>query len=84
MRGVRKSIHVFGELFGEGTAKDLERLADTVIPGEVKPRLSRSLARLRMMLHAILTQAPSTSEAEEIAEIIDRTIEELRKHVKDD
>jgi len=85
MRGVRQSIHVFGELFGEEMSEELASLAETGQRDKsITPQLARSLKRLRMVLHAILTQRPSAAEANEIGKTIDYAIEELKKYVKGD
>jgi len=85
MRGVRQSIRVFGELFGEEMSDDLARLTAA---GEgslsITPQLHRSLKQLRLVLHTILLQRPSNTQADEIRKTIDPVIEELRKHVKSD
>jgi len=85
MRGVRQSIHIFGELFGEKMSDDLARLTEAGQGAQsITPQLARSLKRLKMMLHAILMQRPSASEANEIGKTVDYAIEELKKYVKDD
>ena len=85
MRGVRQSIHVFGELFGEEMSDDLARLTAAGQSSQsITPQLVRSLKRLRMVLHAILMQHPSPTEAESIARTVDHAIEELKEYVKND
>lgn len=85
MRGVRQSIHVFGELFGEEVSDDLARLTEAGQSNRlITPQLARSLKQFRMVLHAILMQRLSTSEANQVRQTIDDAIEELKKHVKDD
>ena len=84
MRGVRRSIHVFGELFGSSASDELERFVEAASRGVADPRLSRSLGRLRMLLHTILMRCPSEREAEEIAVVVDRAVEELKGYVEGD
>jgi len=83
MRGVRQSIHVFGELFGEEMSDDLALLTEAGEGSQsITPQLTRSLKRLKMVLHAILMQRPPASKANEIAKTVERAIEELKKYVK--
>lgn len=85
MRGVRQSIHVFGELFGKEMSDDLARLTEAGQGSQsISPQLARSLKQLRLILHAILVQRLSPSEANEIAKTVEHAIEELKKYVKDD
>ncbi|MCD6136823.1 helix-turn-helix transcriptional regulator [Candidatus Bipolaricaulota bacterium] len=85
MRSVRQSIHVFGELFGEEVSDDLARLTEAGQGFQsISPQLARSLKQLRLILHAILMQRPSTAEADEIAKTVEHAIEELKNYVKDD
>jgi len=85
MRGVRQSIHVFGELFGKEMSGDLARLTEAGQGSQsISPQLARSLKQLRLILHAILVQRLSPSEANEIAKTVEHAIEELKKYVKDD
>lgn len=85
MRGVRQSIHVLGELFGDEVSDDLARLSEAGQGSQsTSPRLARSLKQLRLILHAILVQRPSPSQADEIGKTIDHAIGELKKYVKND
>ena len=85
MRGVRQSIHVFGELFGEEMSDDLARLTEAGRSVQsITPQLAHSLERLRLVLHTILMQRPSAAEAEGIRKTIDHAIEELKEYVKGD
>jgi len=84
MRGVRQSIRVFGELFGEEMSNDLARLTAVEQSSQsITPQLVHSLKQLRMVLHAILMQHPSSTEAKGIRKTIDHAIEELKEYVKD-
>lgn len=85
MRGVRQSIHIFGELFGEEASGNAGLLTDPAKFEQSLPEdLRKSFRTLRALLHAVLTQHLSATEATGITKIINHTIEELKGYVKDD
>ncbi len=85
MHSVRQSIRVYGELFGEEIADDLQCLAEAGRSARsITPQLGRSLEQLRLVLHAIVMQQPSAAEVDGVQRIFDHAIEELKEYVKSD
>lgn len=80
MDGVRRSIRVLGELFGEDVEADLmDHLgwAHRDIPHELR----RSFHELREVIAALLRQDLPTEKQEKIGEILGKATEELRGYV---
>jgi len=82
MEGVRRSIRVLGELFGEDVVDDLS--AHLERRHRLPPSGLRSaLSELHLLLGDILSQELPPKKAERIERIIRRTIEELRDEKRD-
>ena len=81
LEGVRRSIRVLGELFGDDVATDLAEHLERV-HGHLPPELWGLFHELRVVISELLSQNTSQEEINAIAETLRRTIEELRRYAK--
>lgn len=81
--GIRRSMRVFSRLFdAQGEAPD--PFSSPPPPDALPDPLRKPVRALHHLLAAVLSRRLSKAEANEIAEILKHTIEELRAHVQSD
>ncbi len=83
IEGVRRSIHVLGELFGKEVEEELTAHFDQV-RRHIPPAIRESMHELWQAIAAIPSEGLTPEEIAEINAILARAIEELRKYAQRD